>query len=839
MNVVSNPEVGSASSGLFHDYLATPGVYDEMETGPGLPRPHWQKFRDALTQFGASDMNTRWKDARRMLEEHGVTYNVYADAQGMDRPWEFDLVPLLIPAAEWRQIEAGLIQRAHLMNTILADLYGPQRLLREGRLPPALVYANPAFLRACHGIRVPGDVYLFRYGVDLARAPDGQWWVLADRTQAPSGAGYALENRFVISRVLPGLYRSCQVQRLATFFQMERDALRGLATRHQENPRVVLLTPGPYNETYFEQVYLARYLGFTLVEGADLAVRDRCVFLKTLEGLQPVDVIIRRVDDTFCDPLELRTDSFLGVPGLVDAVRAGNVAVANALGSGLVETPSLPAFLPGLCRHLLGEELKLPSVGTWWCGQEREFQYVAEHLDQVVVKRAFASSFAEPVFSIKLKASKRAALLAKLRASPLEFVGQEQVALSHAPVWTGRRMVSRPVVLRAYVAAVGDAYAVLPGGLARVSASQRDPVVSMQSGGGSKDTWILAEGPVPMVTLVPSLAQSLQLDTTAAEVPSRVAENLYWLGRYAERLEDTMRRLRCTIRYLSAEAGPDATPERAALVRMLVWLGLLPAQFCEQTPLAELEEEIIALVNNEERAGSVRYLLTRMRQIALIVRDRFSTDSWRIFLKLQTSTRLLPGHVRLLEVQAQLNALVVDLAAFSGIEMENMNRGHGWRFLDIGRRLERALAIATVIRAALLTEPGTGALLEPLLIIADSVMTYRRRFFAQPQWPAVLLLLLLEEKNPRSLAFQLKTLAEHTAVLPSEAGALGLSRELKQLTTAQEHLRRIRVQDLSHPLDESQSQRLVETLFTVADEIRRVSDNLAERYFSHTAARVS
>ena len=352
-------------------YSQTAGVYDEMSAAPGVLRPHWDVFINSLSALGAQELRRRWQTARQRIRENGVTYNVYGDPLGMDRPWNLDAIPLMIPPAEWSQLEAGLIQRARLLNLILADLYGPQKLLRGGQIPPALVFANPGFWRPCHGVTVSGNTYLHLLAVDLARGPDGEWWVISDRTQAPSGAGYSLENRIVMAETFPDLFREFQVKRLASFFRSFRETLLRLSPRNRENPRVVLLTPGPFNETYFEHSYLARYLGFTLVQGGDLTVRDNRVFLKTLEGLKQVDVILRRVDDSFCDPIELRSDSYLGVAGLVEAVRAGNVAVANALGSGLIETSAFMPFFPGLCRRMLGEDLKLPAAATWWCGQPR------------------------------------------------------------------------------------------------------------------------------------------------------------------------------------------------------------------------------------------------------------------------------------------------------------------------------------------------------------------------------------------------------------------------------------------------------------------------------------
>src|SRR5258706_11158880 len=392
-------------------YQPNPAYYDEMADAAGQVRPHWRHLIEPLEQMGEAGFARRWQEGRRVIHENGATYNVYSDPQNTDRPWPLDPIPLVLDTAEWSFIATAIGQRAKLLNTILSDLYGPRKLLRDGLVPPELVFPNPAFLRPCCQAPVPGNVYLHIYAADLARSPDGQWWVIADRTQTPSGAGYALENRLVSARVLPDVFRTAHIQRLAAFFRTYRETLRSLAPGHKENPRIVVLTPGPYNETYFEHAFLARYLGYTLVEGADLTVRDNRVFLKTLGGLLPVDLIVRRQDDTYCDPLELRPDSMLGVPGLMQAVRSGTVAVANALGSGLVESAAPASFLPGLCRHMLGEELKMPALAAWWCGEEPALSYVAENLSKLVIKPAFPSRGVQPVFGMGLSEAEKAALI--------------------------------------------------------------------------------------------------------------------------------------------------------------------------------------------------------------------------------------------------------------------------------------------------------------------------------------------------------------------------------------------------------------------------------------------
>jgi len=823
---------------LFDGYQPVAGAYDEMMAPTGGLRPHCEKFVQALETLGRRDLAARWENAKRAIRENGVTYNVYGDPQGLDRPWELDMMPELIPSAEWSRLETALIQRAQLFNLVLADIYGPQKLVREGLLPPALVFGNPAFLRPCHGIRMPENIHLHLQAVDLTRAPDGQWWVLADRTQSPSGAGYALENRIVLSRTLPEAFRDCQVKRLASYFRSFRETLMRLSPKRASNPKVVLLTPGPYNETYFEHAYLARYLGFTLVEGGDLTVRDSRVFIKTLEGLQPVDVVLRRLDDSFCDPLELRSDSFLGVAGLVEAARAGNVTIANSLGSGVTETPAILAFLPGLCKHLLGEELRMPSVATWWCGQPVELKYALDHLDKLVMKRAFPSDSGDPMFGRTLDETEKASLVADIRARPHEYVGQEQVALSTAPVWVGGKLESRPIVVRAYVAAAGDSYVVMPGGLTRVSRSPDVPVVSMQSGGGSKDTWVLSDTPVVPVSLLAPPGTPIRLDRAATDLPSRVADNLFWLGRYAERAEGSMRLLRSIVVRLTDGNMTDDSPSLTALLEIMVGLGLLPKKYQQRVPLRDLENEILALVFKQQRQGSLRQTLNSLRRIAIIVRDRLSIDTWRILNQLHQDLSVRQGRVQLTEALAHLNRTIVDLAAFSGMEMENMTRGHGWRFLDIGRRLERSINLTHLLRAALGATAPEIAVLEPLLEIADSSMTYRRRYFTQPQLAPVLDLLLTDDTNPRSLLFQLAALTDHMKNLPRDAKAPSPTREERLISQTTAYLRQADMNAFCAATGEGRADHVTALLTSIEGDLRVLSDTLGHYYFSHAEPRV-
>ena len=833
MSLFSTPDLAPPVPGLFSSYRPPAGVYDEMLGEAGNLRPHWAELARRIERMGADGLRERRESVRALLREHGVTYNVFAEGRSAERRWELGTLPLDIGAEEWRALVPGLIQRTRLLNLVLADIYGPQRLLRDGVLPPALLHANPGFLRPCHGMQVPRGMFLSFHAIDLTRAPDGRWWVLTDRTQAPSGVGYALENRSIVSRVLPEEFRACRVERLAGFFAARREGLKALAP-WTETPHTVLLTPGPLSETYFEHAYLARQFGLVLVEGGDLTVRDRRVFLKTLDGLQPVDVIVRRVDDTYCDPLELRGDSFLGVPGLVEAARAGHVAISNALGSGAVESPAILAFLPKLARHLLAEELRIPNVATWWCGQDAEREATLRGLDTRVMKRSFVGH-AEPSFGATLTADARQKLAARVRANPENYVGQERVALSTTPLWNGVSLEPRPLILRCYVCATPDGFAVLPGGLTRVSATAESPVVSSQHGGASMDTWVLSAGPEESTTVAETGTPAV-FDRGHTSVPSRVVENLFWLGRYAERLEDTTRLLRTALSRFAGEGGPGDERELAALARWFAAGEMLPERFAEKFSPTELAAALRDLVFAREEPGSVRALLERVGYLIASVRDRLSGDTWRILNRMQTDFPATPRRPTAGTILAVLHRLIIHLAGFSGMESENMTRGHAWRFLALGRRIERAINITSNIRAVLATDPAGASALAPLLEYSDSTMTYRRRHFAQPELPATLDLLLADISNPRSLAFQCRAIARHFDELPAAHGTrpdpVPFRKIIARLTAAD-------IPALAERARRGRAKPLDALLTEIVGGCSALSGFLGATYFSHITPRLS
>jgi len=828
------PSSKPAGEGLRIEYALQPGAYDEMFAQPGVTRPAWTALARALAELGPQEMARRWTQARRLIHENGVTYNVYGDPQGMDRPWELDAVPLLVASAEWRALEAALAQRARLLNAILADLYGPQALVHDGSLPPEVVVAHPGFLRPCHGIALPEACYLHLFAADLARSPDGRWWVIADRAQAPSGAGYALENRLALSRSLPELFRDCHVTRLAGFFASVRAMLARVAPRQGEQPRTVLLTPGPFNETYFEHAYLARYLGYTLVEGGDLTVRDRVVYAKTLEGLERVDVIVRRLDDDFCDPLSLRGESSLGIAGLTQAVRAGTVTVANALGSGLVETAALMAFLPGLCRRLLGEELALPSVATWWCGAPDALAYVLDHLDELVIKPTFPANGREPVFAARLATAERAELVAHMRARPADFVAQEQVALSTAPVWDGEGLQPRHVVVRTFLAASESGYDVMPGALTRVGVTPDSLVVSMQRGGGSKDTWVLADGPVGTMTLLRPAGQPTELSRGGA-LSSRVADDLFWLGRYVERAEGLARLLRGVFGRLTNESGLAGSPELPALTAALAAYAQVEDEL-HGDDARTLEATLRTFVLAESPRRTLRATLASGQHLGAIVRDQISLDTWRVLNQLDRDLAALEARIAptLGDVLDVLNGLILSLAALAGLGNESMTRGQGWRFTDMGRRMERVHYTTNLLHHTLASEPDDpDAVLEALLEVADSSMTYRRRYLGGLEAPPVLDLLLVDETNPRSVAFQLVVLDEHVRQLPRASARLR-SPEERVATAALTRVRLAEVGPLCAAGADGRRAPLAELLAELASDMHALSDVIARQYLSHT-----
>ncbi len=799
-------------------YAGSPQRYDELLDRDGSIRAHWRPLIEHLASGGPEAARRSVEMTRRLVVENGVTYNVYADPQGRDRPWQLDPLPLLIAADEWRGIEAGVQQRAQLLNALLADLYGAQHLIAEGIVPAELAFGHPNFLWAAHNTRPAGDTWLHLYAADLARAPDGRWWVLSDRTQTPSGPGYALENRAIIGRVLPGLVNELTVRPLAGFFNTLRESLLGFA-EDGEAPVAVVLTPGPFNETYFEHAFLARQLGLPLVQGQDLTVRADTVYLKTLPGLRRVHAILRRLDDDYCDPLELRADSALGVPGMLGAVRARRVLLANALGSGLLESAAWQGFLPGASQRLLAEPLRLPSVATWWCGERPALDYVITHLDQLVIKATFPNQQFAPCFGRDLGPEERAALILRLRARPYAYVAQERVSLSQAPSWRAGasvvRLAPRTLTMRVYAVATPDGYRVMPGGLARIAAEGVVDIVSSQRGGGSKDVWVLAANDAAESASITDSAgevQALPRRLRHDELPSQLVENLYWLGRYSERCEDKARLVRATLAIRTSAVVWRAAREQC------VRYGVLPA-----------EGDPAQTVFDHAHEFGLAADLGRLGWCAAQSRSRLSAEHWRSISVMQEQFN--QSGVTQSDPLEALDRLLVALTALSGFALDDMTQDDGWRLLMLGRRLERVQFLATLLADRLSSGKGVRqGELDWLLDVGGVSITYRTRYVSTPQLASVLQLLVLDQGSPRALGFQCSAISHALSDLAESLGAAADEQHEQPLAQLAELSTAGVEEEGEHGM--MRRKLLSAALAELAASAARTSDRLASRHFS-------
>jgi uncharacterized circularly permuted ATP-grasp superfamily protein/uncharacterized alpha-E superfamily protein len=817
--------------------IAAAARFDELRESSGDVRPHWQAFAHTLTGLSPDEFDRRQRAARASVQDNGVTYNVYDDRGGQARAWQLDIVPLILSSADWAKIEAAVIQRAVLADLLLRDVYGPQRLVREGILPPHLITGHPQFLRPLCGSRPVQDVHVHLYSADLARAPDGSWKVMASRADAPGGLGYALENRLVVAQTFPENFSDMGVARLAAFFNSYKENVLNLGTSRRD--RAVLLTPGPYNESYFEHVYLAHYLGLTLVQGDDLAVRDGHVFIKTLTGLERVAAIFRRVDSDFCDPLEFRGDSALGVPGLVEAVRAGGVVLANALGGGVVESPVMDAYLPNVARALLDQDLKIPDIDTIWCGTEWGRKEALGRLDNAILRDAFD---ARPMFSRRssarlgadMSADDRDDAIARINRRGETLVLQEVSPLGLAPVFENGRFAVRPVSLRVFAAWTPKGWTVMPGGLTRVAADDTVRALSMQSGASSKDAWVISEAPVDNFTLLGQGARALDVKRQGESAPSRAMDNLFWLGRYAERTEAFVRILRAVTSRLIDEPASALDVARKLLI---------PFSHASDNPIEEiaseqaLAEELQLLVFSPYNSRGLQRLLARVEQTGWSVRDRLSLDTWRSIHAL-AAREVLPAQDAPFDAAATrlyLDGLVARAAALAGLSAENMTRGPNYLFLDMGRRLERALHLAWLLRQTVASPDARETEhMRILLEIDDSAMTYRSRYFNVFQLVPFIDLLMLDEHNPRSCAFQLAAIESHL-------------RELPRITLAQRSdVSRTVVQEMRTALANANPARLsfcengerpgvIELADAIISSTAELSDALADAYFQHSS----
>ncbi len=726
----------------------------------GRLRPVWRRFIQHLTTISPEELAGRFARGDQYLRDAGVFFRQYGDSVSTERAWPLAHVPVLIEEAEWQHIAAGLIQRADLLEAVVADLYGPNHLASTGQLPAALIARSREWLRPLVGTRPRGGHFLHFLAFELGRGPDGSWWVLGDRTQAPSGAGFALENRVATARVFSDLYADPHVHRLAGFFRAFRDALQGLVS--DADSRVAILTPGPLNDTYFEHAYIARYLGFMLLEGEDLTISQGRVMVRTVAGLRPVSVLWRRLDAAFADPLELDSNSRLGTPGLVSAVRGGHVTLVNALGSGVLETRALLAFLPRISLALRGEPLALPNIATWWCGQSAERAHVRAHADRMMIGSALSTRLPfdmdeTPMLDDQFRGRARPSIEAWLQTDGSDLIGQEVVTLSTTPAHVDGQLLPRPMSLRAFLVRTPTGWQVMPGGFARIGGTPDPTAIAMQRGGSAADVWIVSDKPVESISMLPTSAAPYAR-TQPGILPSRAADNLFWLGRYVERAEGMMRLLRAHHVRLAETANPEA-PLIAYLAEHLETNGI------------DASEGI---------PSSLQWTLGAAMTSASHVRDRFSTDGWMALNDLARTTRNMAATVTPGDDTARaMGVLLRKITGFSGLVHENMYRFTGWRFLIIGRSLERAMAMASSIAWLARHDAPEGAL-DLAVEIGDSVMSHRRRYAVSTTRDTVVDLLALDIMNPRSILYQLTELRDQAAFLPGAE----VNGQLSQLSRA-------------------------------------------------------
>jgi uncharacterized circularly permuted ATP-grasp superfamily protein/uncharacterized alpha-E superfamily protein len=747
----------------YDDYVPLSGVPDELIGSDGRPRRAWLNF---LHQLSADEQSLAAVD--RHLQDIGVSYRVHGEAR--ERTWPMSRLPLLIEEDEWATIAAGVMQRARVIEALLADVYGEGRLVKDGVLPAAMVSGSAEFLRPLVGVEPPGGRWLHFYAVDLGRGPDGRWWVLSDRTQAPSGAGYALENRLVMSRALPTGYRRMNVRRLAPFFRTFRSTLADAAERSE--PRICLLTPGPYSQTYFEQAYLARYLGFLLLEGDDLVVHDGVTHVRTIAGLKRADVIWRFVDSDYVDPLELNGQSRLGIPGLISALRQGDTVVANMPGAGYAETRALMSVMPQIAAHLTGEDLALPNIATWWCGDAAAKRRVLGNLSSMAISNAFAGPLPNlngggpmraQVLPDNLSDVQRTALREAIEERGIDFVGQEVVQLSTTPVWAGDHLVPRPFVLRVFACATPGGWEIMPGGFCRISAQSDARAINMGEGVQSADVWVLSSKPVAPETLLPA-SDAIPIQRILGNIPSRAADNLFWYGRYLERAEATLRVVRCLCaRAIDMDFTSGNVPATIAkLTRQLVAWGAVPEDLQDASTL------VIACtaLADDSAYGSGLSGVRMARNAGSVIRERISVDASKLSRRLDELLSNLGELSTESDVLDVADRALNILSALSGLGQENMNRNAGWRFLEIGRRIERAISTCRLARM-FASDEASAEDLDVMLDLIDCQITYRSRYMTGIALAPVRDMAVLDPYNPRSVGYQIKAVSDHLATLPT------------------------------------------------------------------------
>ncbi|MCE6988817.1 circularly permuted type 2 ATP-grasp protein [Dyadobacter sp. CY323] len=826
---------------LLESYKSGLSSYDEVLNADGTVKAHWKALFASLEKLGIEELKSRNQEIVSKLRENGVTYNVYGTPDGMNRPWQLDPIPFLIEQKEWNTIASGLQQRAVLLDLMLKDLYGPRNLVKDGIIPAELVFDNSGFFRPCNDIKLPGNKQLTLFAADMARGPDGQMWVVDNRTQAPSGSGYTLENRVVMSKLLPELADGMYVSKLAPYFNSVQNTVLKLSDKSKDAPNIVYLTPGPSNEAYFEHAYLASFLGYTLAQGDDLLVRNGCVWLKSIDGLQKVDVIIRRIDDDWCDPLELREDSRLGVPGLLQAIRMGNVQVMNAPGSSVLENHAFLAFMENISQYFLQQKLIMPSVATWWCGHSKELNYVLDHIDELIIKKANRKSKFRSIYGRLLTHIEKEDLKQMISKKPHEFIAQQEVSLSTTPSFVNGAIEPRYAVLRAFMVADETGYHVMQGGLTRSSAVKDRFVVSNQHGGLSKDTWIVSDKTedIPEKISLPSFGTV----NKHVSLPSRSAENLFWVGRYCERAMAIIKFMNITINVLNLDRnfGGSAKQEHIkVLLQSLTHVSATyPGFLDEEDRFSDPYTEIIDLISNGTRPGSISTNIGALLNAVSAVRNQWDLEIWRIvdlidngFHEIRNASSMNSN-----DIQKTLDGLFNNMFTFLGVIAESMPRDNSYLLLETGKLIERILSRISVIQSNFGVKNATAVeneLIEATLINHHSLVQYRQIYKSHLSVEAMLDMVLLEKTLPYSLVYMLDELKKNLGKLPATTRGERLNEAEKLVMKAVTLVKLANVSNLNKCNADSEREELFDLLSEVSKLTSAVSTNLTNMYFSHT-----
>ncbi len=815
--------------------------------------PVWETLQATLSELGESAIEKRSNNMLRLLKENGVAYNIYDDPSGQTRPWELDPIPQIITGEEWDFISKGLIQRARLFNLILKDLYGPQSLVKDRIIPQEIIYRHPGFLRNCVGINLPEESYLTLYATDMARGSDGRLWIINDRTQAPSGYGYALENRFVVNSVLPELFSKIHVRRISPFFEALQESLNQIAPGHNRQPRIVILSPGPENETYFEHSYLSIHLGFTLVQGSDLMIKDNFVWLKTIEGLEKVDVILRRMDDSYCDPLELRSESVLGVPGLLQAVRKGNVAIANALGSSIIENAGLMPFLQSAAKYLLNESLLIPSIATWWCGQPREMEYVINNISHLVIRKIFRreAGTRSAIDGASLNEMERQQLIEDIKANPSVFSGQEKINFSSTPSWIEGKMQTGHSLIRSFLVRKNDTYIAMPGGLTRTSHRKDHFIISNQSGGVSKDTWVISSGSVQTQPVKLQLQQADALQAyEKSSLPSQTAENLFWAGRYTQRMVNHARLLKTVIQYLmqhNFENDRLYTNTRKIMLQALTHCTYSYPGFTNKDEKKEarvLDNPWPLLIKNlydKSVAGSLSQNLNSFVRSVYNVRSFLSLDSWRTIQQINTAWGNRPNKARRdhLVMINDIDKINTSLFAFLGMNRESSRREQEWSILESGRKFEQALFTIRLLQCCFVQKEDDQTETETISLVLDTLqsrITYRYTFRDHLQLPLLFELLIFDSNYPKSLNYTIERIKMRIFSMPKISKNISKSEMEKLIAEAQNLIAMTDSATLSRfDSEHRQYSELQALLVKLSDILYKIHHLFSKTYFRHTA----